>query len=74
MIYNWDYDTISLLRQKIIKRMTGPQKNIAFGISYYFSGHDLKIQADVNSITKISSVNALAHNSVLVRFQTDFTF
>jgi len=54
--------------------MTGPQKNIAFGISYYFSGHDLKIQADVNSITKISSVNALAHNSVLVRFQTDFTF
>jgi hypothetical protein len=47
---------------------------MAFGISKYFSGHDLKIQADVNYITENSSVNALAQNSVLVRVQIDFTF
>jgi hypothetical protein len=56
------------------ERLTGPRTDIAFGISKYFSGHDLKIQADVNYITEKSSVNALAQNSVLVRVQTDFTF
>jgi hypothetical protein len=64
----------SITPSEKIERLTGPRTDIVFGISKYFSGHDLKIQADVNYITEKSSVNALAQNSVLVRVQTDFTF
>jgi hypothetical protein len=64
----------SITPSEKIERLTGPRTDIAFGISKYFSGHDLKIQTDVNYITEKSSVNALAQNSILVRVQTDFTF
>jgi hypothetical protein len=47
---------------------------MVFGISKYFSVHDLKIQADVNYITEQTSVNAIEKHSVLVHVQTDFTF
>ncbi|MEY3689055.1 MAG: hypothetical protein RIT37_617 [Bacteroidota bacterium] len=57
-----------------IERLAGPRTDLVFGISKYFSGHDLKIQADVNYITEQSSVNASEQHSVLVRLQTDFTF
>ena len=51
MIYNWDYDTLPLLRLKN-ECLTGPRTDIAFVNSTNCSGHDLKIQADVNYITK----------------------
>lgn len=64
----------SITPSEKIERLTDPRTDIAFGISKYFSDHDLKIQADVNYITEKSSVNVLAQNLVLVRVQTDFTF
>lgn len=57
-----------------IDHLTGPRTDIAFGISKYFSGHDLKIQADVNYITEQTSINAVEQHTMLVRVQTDFTF
>jgi len=64
----------SITPSEKIERLTGPRTDIAFGISKYFSSHDLKIQADVNYITEQSSVNASKQYSVLVRLHTDFTF
>ena len=57
-----------------IQLLTGPRTDMVFGISKYFHGHDLKLQADVNYITEQSSINAIEQQSVLVRVQTDFTF
>ena len=64
----------SVMPSDKIERLIGPRTDIAFGVSKYFSGHDLKIQADVNYITEKTSVNALTQKSVLVRVQTDFIF
>jgi len=64
----------SITPSETIARLAGPRTDLAFGISKYFSGHDLKIQADVNYITEQSSINAIEQHSVLVRVQTDFTF
>jgi hypothetical protein len=57
-----------------IDHLTGKRKDYVFGISRYFHGHDLKLQADINYITEQipNSVNEV--KSVLVRIQTDFTF
>lgn len=57
-----------------IDHLTGARKDYVFGISKFFHGHDLKIQADVNYINEQIPLTSNETNSVLVRVQTDFTF